>query len=134
VAAALFDAGGGDLAGFVDDEQDVDLALQPLGDGLCRVELAGGVEFFQVFPHRLGPGFGSLCGGFRFGSGLGRLFGGVGLEGFAGGRLGLFGQGQRWRCGGDRGRAQFGDHGCYGRRLFLAKIEIRQEGQQVQGE
>ena len=37
MAAALFDTGGGDLASFVDDEQDIDLALQPLGDGFISL-------------------------------------------------------------------------------------------------
>jgi hypothetical protein len=55
VAAALFDPGGTDLAGFVDDEQDLYFAFQATCDGFGRVKLTGLIEFFKMLADGLGP-------------------------------------------------------------------------------
>ncbi len=56
MAAALFDAGGGDPAAFIDDDEHQNLAFEAAGDGFCRVELAGVIEFFELLADGLGPG------------------------------------------------------------------------------
>lgn len=74
MAAALLDAGGADFAGFVDDDQDVYFAFQSAGNGVGGVELAGAVEFLEVFADGLRPCFHGLCccfvGGFWVDSGF----------------------------------------------------------------
>ncbi|MBS1141651.1 MAG: hypothetical protein H6R13_3104 [Proteobacteria bacterium] len=60
VTTPLLDTGCADLAGFVYEQQDVDIALQAAGNGFRRVKLAGRIELREVLANSLCPGSGAF--------------------------------------------------------------------------
>ena len=57
VTTALLNTGSNDVSVFVDDQEDQYLPFLAACNGFGRIELAGGIQLFQLFANRLCPGF-----------------------------------------------------------------------------